>query len=160
MNPKAIESEIFSKFAEIACRMGYSDVHGRIIGVMLVARRPMTLNELVQRTDCSSATISLSLDFLELVGMVKKIKKAGDRKLYVEMRSNIIDGLKNALLIKIQKSVDNTLAEFSNYRAELNAAKNETSAGVIRTLDVIEGEIKKVSSYVNMLSKVKLPDDS
>ncbi len=67
-----IEEHIYSTFASIASAIGYSEVHGRIIAALLVSDRPLSLEELSKKTNYSLAAISLSLDLLEIIGMIKK----------------------------------------------------------------------------------------
>jgi len=156
MKPKEIEKEIYSNFAEIASTIGYSEIHGRIIGALLVKGRPISLQELSKEIGYSFSTVSPSLDLLEMLGMIKKVKKAGDRNLYVKLEGDLLDGLKNALTIKIQKIVTDSLDRFQLYHKELKKSKNGEKKEVIRTLKVLEKEIKRVNKYIKILSKVRL----
>ncbi|MFQ6055566.1 MAG: hypothetical protein ACE5J3_06260, partial [Methanosarcinales archaeon] len=116
----------------------------------LVKGKKLPLQELAKETGYSTSTISLSLDLLEVLGMIKKIKKAGDRKLYVEIQGDLLEGLKKAFLIRIQKSVDDTLEQFKKY-------KKVKDKNVINTLNILEKEVKRINKYINLLSKLKLP---
>ncbi|MFQ6020565.1 MAG: GbsR/MarR family transcriptional regulator [Candidatus Aenigmatarchaeota archaeon] len=147
---KEIEREIYSTFSNIASSIGYSEIHGRIIATLLVKGKKLPLQELAKETGYSTSTISLSLDLLEVLGMIKKIKKAGDRKLYVEIQGDLLEGLKKAFLIRIQKSVDDTLEQFKKY-------KKVKDKNVINTLNILEKEVKRINKYINLLSKLKLP---
>lgn len=149
---KEIEKEIYSKFADIATSIGYSEMHGRILAALLVEGNPLSLQELAKKTGYSAPTISLSLDLLELLGMIKKIKKVGDRRLYIELKSSLLEGLKRAFLIKIQKSISESLSQFELYKKKLKISKDKK---VLRTLNILEKEIKKLDKYVNLLAKLK-----
>lgn len=157
MGAKEIEREIYSTFADIANNIGYSEIHGRIIAALIVSGRTLSLQDLAEETGYSTSTISLSLDLLEFLGMIKKVKNAGDRKLYIELQGDLIGGLKKAFLIRIQKSVNNTLERFSDYRDELKNSKDGEKARVLRTLNILEKEAKRVDKYINLLSKLRLP---
>ena len=71
---KEIKKSIYSAFSEIASSIGYSDTHGRIIAALLVSNKKLSLQDLAKETGFSISTISLSLDFLEFLGMIKKVK--------------------------------------------------------------------------------------
>ena len=72
---KEIEEKILDRFAEVASSIGYSPLHGKIIGVLIVRGKPMSLQEVAKATGYSSSMVSLSLDLLELLGIIKKGKK-------------------------------------------------------------------------------------
>ena len=61
---KEIENKIFSTFAEVARAIGYSPLHGKLIGVLLVKGRAVSLQELAKKTGYSAGMVSLSLDLL------------------------------------------------------------------------------------------------
>ena len=156
MNAREIEKDIYSTFAEIAASIGYSEIHGRIIAALLVSNKKLSLNELSKKTGYSPSTISLSLDLLELLGIIKKIKKVGDRKLYVELQGSLLEGLKRAFVARIQKSIDGTLNKFEKYKESLNKNKNKEDKKVLKTLNILEKEVKRVDKYISLLTKLKL----
>lgn len=156
MEPKQIEKEIYSNFAQIATTIGYSEIHGRIIAALIVKDRPLSLQELSKEIGYSFSTVSPSLDLLEVLGMIKKIKKAGDRNLYVQLEGDLLDGLKKALTLRMQKIVTDSLERFEIYHKDLKKSKNGDKKEVLRTLKVLEKEIKRVDKYITILSKVKL----
>ena len=142
------EKEIYSLFSNVATSLGYSDVHGRIIAALLVAGKPLSLEELSRRIGYSTSSVSLSLDFLELLGVAKRVKKIKDKKLYVELKGDLLDCLRKVVLFKTQKNIEETLKEFD---------KIEKSKETNKTIKILEKEIKRLEKYINLLSKVKLP---
>jgi DNA-binding transcriptional regulator GbsR (MarR family) len=158
MDGKEIEKKIYSTFADIASTLGYSDVHGRIIACLLVKGEPMSLQKLAKETGYSTSMISLSLELLELIGMIKKVKKTGDRKLYISLNDDLLGGLKKAIIIKIQKSIADSLVEFENYKKELNRLEKLEKERIENIIKILEVEINRVNEYVENLSKVSLPE--
>lgn len=140
---KDVQEKIFAKFSSIASSLGYSEVHGRIIAALLIDDN-LSLQELGEKTGYSVAAVSLSLDLLELVGMIRKIKNAGDRKLYASLEGDILEGLRNALLLKLQKDIVLTKQELDKY------GKDE--------LKKIKRELERLRYYVDELAKVKIPE--
>jgi DNA-binding transcriptional regulator GbsR (MarR family) len=143
-----VKEKLYSTFASVASSMGYSEVHGRIIAALLVAGKSLSLDELCKMTRYSSASISLSLDLLELVGIVKKVKNPGDRKLYVRIDGDLLEGLRKAFLFKLQKEIEVTLLELDNYKSDKEAKS---------LIGTLEKEVKRLDTYVKALSKVPLP---
>jgi len=153
---KEIEDRIYSAFANVAASVGYSDTHGKIIAVLLVEGKPVSLQEISKKTGYSPSMISLSLDFLEVLGIIQRVKKTADRKLYVELKGDLLETLKKAILLKIQKSVNNSFIEFDDAKEKLKKfnGKNEK---LLRTLETLEKQIKRLEGYVNLLTNVELP---
>ena len=156
MNTKEIEKDIYSTFADIATSIGYSEIHGRVIAALLVSNKKLSLNELAKKTGYSLSTVSLSLDLLEVLGMIKKIKKAGDRKLYIELQGTLLEGMKNAFLIRIQKSVNNTLSKFEQHKKVIEKDNSKEGKNIKKILDILEKEVRSIDNYISMLSELQL----
>ena len=152
-----IEKRIFSTFAEVASTIGYSPLHGHIIGVLLVRGKPLSQQELARETGYSTSMISLSLDLLEVLGIIKKIKKSGDRKLYIELGADLLESLKSAILVKLDKSIRNSLNEFSEGKKRLENLKGPEKERALKTIQVLEKHVSRLKTYVNILSKTRLP---
>jgi len=151
-----IKKDIYSTFADIASSIGYSEIHGRIIAALLVSNRKLSLPDLAKETGYSISTISLSLDLLEFLGMIKKIKKAGDRKLYIELQGDLLEGLKKAFIKKVQKSITDSFNSFERYKEALKNSNDNNKKKVMNVLTTLEKEIEKLDSYIKLLSKLKL----
>jgi len=156
MNIEEIEKDLYSSFATVASTIGYSEIHGRIIAALMVGGRKMSLKDLAEKTGYSLSTLSLSLDLLEFFGMIKKIKNVGDRKLYVELHGDLLEGLKRAFVVRIQKSITDSLKKFEEYKESLKASKDKNKNKVMNTLNILEEETKRLDGYINLLSKLKL----
>jgi DNA-binding transcriptional regulator GbsR (MarR family) len=156
MNVEDIEKEIYSSFASIASTIGYSEIHGRIIAALMVSNKRLSLQELAKKAGYSISTMSLSLDLLEFFGMIKKVKDAGDRKLYVELHGDLLEGLKRAFTVKVQKSITDSLNRFNEYRESLKNSKDDDKKKVMNALNILEDEIRKLDGYINLLAKMKI----
>lgn len=154
---KQLEKQILENFASVAETIGYSPLHGKIIGVLLIEDKPVSLNELARETGYSTSMISLSLDFLEVMEVVKKVKKTGDRKLYVKLNGDLLNILKKAIVTRVKKTIATSLSEFEENRTHLSELDSKEREKVKGTLDKLETEIKRLDYYVQMLSAIELP---
>ena len=145
------KNKLYETFSNIATAIGYSGVHGKIIAALLTTEKPVSIQEIADDIRASLATVSLSIDLLEIIGMVKRVKKTGDRKLYVEIDGDMIEGLKTAMLFKWQKNIEDAIDELKEYET---STKDEKTLKMIKKL---EKEIKRLEQYVNELSKVEIP---
>ncbi len=157
MDGKAIEEKILSTFADVAQAAGYSPLHGKIIGVLLVEGKALSLQDISGKTGYSPSMVSLSLDLLELLGVIKRVKKTGDRRLYIKLSGDLLEALKSAFTIKLEKSISQTLSDFEESRRELAGLKGPEKARISRTLGTLEKEVKRLERYVRMLSAIRLP---
>ncbi|RLJ00678.1 MAG: hypothetical protein DRP11_05565 [Candidatus Aenigmatarchaeota archaeon] len=156
---KDIEEKIYRTFTEMASSLGYSEVHGRIIAALLVNGSSLPLQELAKRTGYSTSNISLSLDLLELIGVIKRFRKKGDRKLYVSLEGDLLGALKNAVLLKIKKKIQDSFDDFEGYKKELERLGPEERKKVGKIIDALEKELIRLEKYVDLLSKVEIPKD-
>ncbi len=157
MKSAKMEDGIFSIFSELASTLGYSPIHGKIIGALLVEGNLMSLQRLAAKTGYSSGMVSISLDLLEVLGVIKRVKISGDRKLYVKLEGDLLVILKNAVVIKVKKGIVNSLSDLSKKREEIKGIKGPEKENMEKTLDILESEIKRLEKYVNLLSGIKLP---
>ncbi len=152
-----IESRIFEIFSGLASTIGYSPIHGKIIGALLVEGPTLPLQKLAEKTGYSSGMVSISLDLLEVLGVIKKIKRPGDRKLYVKLEGDLLEVLKNAVVIKVKKGISESLSDLSEKRADVGKLRGPEKRNLEKTLDTLESEIRRLEKYVNLLSGIKLP---
>lgn len=149
LSQKQIEHDIYATFADIASSLGYSEIHGRILAALFAAGRPLSLKEVAQAVGVSISAVSLSLDLLETLGMARRIKKPGDRNLYVQISGDLLAGLRTAFMRKLDKAIDGTLARFADYK---RVARGDAR----KALDKLERESKRLKHYVTILRKVPL----
>ena len=143
------EERIYNTFSAVAKSIGYNEVHARILSALLVADKPLALQELSKKTGYSLASISLSLDLLELLGIISKDKNKGDRKLYVRLSGDLIEGLRSAMLLKIQKELSTTFSEFDKYRGGDKKTR--------KVITALEKELKRLDEYTKKLAAVEVP---
>jgi DNA-binding transcriptional regulator GbsR (MarR family) len=154
---KRMEEQIFSIFSALASTLGYSPIHGRIIGALLIENGPASLQELARKTRYSTGMISLSLDLLEVLGVIKKIKRPGDRKLYVQLEGDLLEILKKAVIIKVKKGIDESLRNLEENKKEALKLSAEERQAISKSIGMLEKEIKRLEHYINLLSEIKLP---
>lgn len=156
---REIKDDIYSAFSNTASSIGYDEIHGRILAALMLNGGSLTLQELADETGYSSSSISLSLDLLEVLEMIKKVKKEGDRKLYVEINGSLLEGLKKAILIRIQKNIGGTLSSFKEHRERLEEMDTEKADKIIENLENLKNNIENLEEYVENLAEVEIPEE-
>jgi DNA-binding transcriptional regulator GbsR (MarR family) len=152
MVEKEIENKILSLFSRITSSLGYSQVHGKIIGILMIEGKPLSLQEISKRTRYSLGSISLSLDLLEFFGIIKKFKKSGERKVFVKLTGDLLIGLKNVVIFKIEKNAEDVINELEYYKKRVRDKKT------LKAIKVLEKETKRLKKYIEKISSVKIPN--
>jgi len=152
-----IEKRILDTFSELAKSIGFSPIHGNIIGSLIIGGGSMSLRDIARKTGFSISMISLSMDFLEVLGIVRKVKKSRDRKLYIELSGNLLESLKKIFLMRVKKGIAGSLADFENAKRQLGKMQGDGKRDVLNAIEMLEKEIKRLDRYMSLLSETRLP---
>jgi DNA-binding transcriptional regulator GbsR (MarR family) len=151
-----IEKRIYETFSDLAKLMGFSPIHGNIIGSLIVGGGCLSLQDIAKKTGYSVSMISLSVDLLEVLGIVRKVKKSKDRKLYIELQGDLLESLKKIFLMRVKKGIEHSLEEFGKSKDMLKNIEDHRKKEVLNALELLEREIKRLEKYIDVLSKVRL----
>ncbi len=154
---KSIEAKILNTFSSVATTLGYSPIHGKIIGTLIIKGKPVPLQNIAKSAGYSISMVSISIDFLELTGVVKRVKKTGDRKLYIELQGDLLEAVKTLILAKVSKGVKSSIEDFDNEKKKIAKIKNpQERKDIENAVKVLEKEIMRLDRYVKLLSEMKL----
>ena len=143
------EEKVYEIFSRVAQSLGYSKVHGVILAALFL-NKELSLQELAKKTRYSLSSISLSIDFLELLNLVEKKRKA-DKQVYIELKGDILVVLKDIFLAKILRSIEESRREIFELEP-----KSEEEREKLRRL---KKEMDRFEKYVKELAKVRIPKD-
>jgi DNA-binding transcriptional regulator GbsR (MarR family) len=92
---------------QIANMMGHSDAAGALIGSLFVADGSLSMDELKEMTGYSKSTVSTNMTYLEIQGIVRRVRRPGDKRNYYVIIKNIdetfkIDNKKIRQMMQIQ----------------------------------------------------------
>jgi DNA-binding transcriptional regulator GbsR (MarR family) len=136
--------KIYKIFSNLVSTLGYSRVHTSILTTLFI-HKELSLKELAKNTKYSLSSISLSLDLLELIGLIKKYRKDKSKEVYVRLEGDLLLALKELVLMKINKGINTALGDLEKEKKE--GAKK------------IKREILRFKKYVDALNKVEIPKD-
>jgi len=154
---RSIESKVLNTFASVATTLGYSPIHGKIIGALLIKGKPVPLQSIAKSAGYSISMVSISIDFLEVTGVVKRVKKTGDRKLYIELQADLLEALKTLILSKVEKGIKSSMDDFDAEKKNIAKIKNpEERKEIENAVNILEKEIRRLDKYVTLLSAMKL----
>jgi len=84
-----LELESIEYFVSFVQMLGYPKSVGEIYGVLFVSRRPMALDDVVERLSISKGSASQGLGVLRSLGAIKLVYVAGDRRDHYEADFNL-----------------------------------------------------------------------
>ncbi|NJD98663.1 MarR family transcriptional regulator [Thermococcus sp. LS1] len=116
---------IMEHFANTARRFGLNELYGYIYGVLFFEEEPMSLREIAEKTGYSLSHVSTALKLLENIGLVKRIKKPGDKKAYFKAIKNIREWRREAYYRKIEEDVRQTRENLLRALKEIEGDESE-----------------------------------
>jgi DNA-binding transcriptional regulator GbsR (MarR family) len=79
---------------QVANMLGYSDAAGALRGSLMLADGPLSMDDLVEVTGYSKSTVSTNMAQLERMGIVRRVRKPGDKRHYYATIMSIDEGTK------------------------------------------------------------------
>lgn len=86
-------------------RMGATRTAGRMVGLLLVANKPLSLNEMADLLHVSKASMSTNARMAEQVGMARRVSLPGDRRDYYEITPGSFEQMLSYRIRAIQEFV-------------------------------------------------------
>ena len=77
--------EFIEKMGLMFEHAGSTRTHGRMMALMLVTDKPLSLDEMAERLQISKASLSTNARLAVQIGMAQRVSRPGDRKDYYEM---------------------------------------------------------------------------
>jgi DNA-binding transcriptional regulator GbsR (MarR family) len=77
--------EFIEKMGLLFEHAGSTRTHGRMMGLMLVSDKPLSLDEMADQLRVSKASLSTNARLAVQIGMAQRVSLPGDRKDYYEM---------------------------------------------------------------------------
>lgn len=118
---------------KMANMLGHSDAAGALMGSLFLAAGPLSMDELVEMTGYSKSTVSTNMAFLENQGIVRRMRKPGDKRNYYVVRRGIEETFK-AENEKIRQIMQIHIAAIGEAEAILEGAEGSDEANRLRRL--------------------------
>ena len=85
----------FKEFNFTVCRgHGLNTIQSKILAILRIETKPKSLEELALQTKYSLASISTQVKALSDFQIIKKSRKPGSKRVYVEAKTNVIEHVK------------------------------------------------------------------
>ncbi len=121
----AVNDSTVAGLGRLAGFFGFSDVMGRLYGMLLLSPGPLSLDELASGLEISKGSVSMNMRALERWGMAKEVWMRGERKKYYRAESDLWQVVLNVLGSREQREVQVALDVLSDSVARLKTADTE-----------------------------------
>ena len=140
-------------FANTARRFGLSELYGYIYGLLFFEDEPLSLGEIAERTGYSLSYVSTALKLLEKIGLVKRIKKPGDKRAYYTAIKNIREWRKEAYYKKIEEDIRQTRENLLKALKEVENDESEEAKKIRQRIEFALQRNATTEKIVNIFLK-------
>lgn len=124
----AVNDSTISGLGRLARFFDFSEVMGRLYGVLLLSPDPLSLDDLGNTLKISKGSVSMNMRALERWGMAKEVWVRGERKKYYKAESDFYQVIRNVLGGREQREVQLALQVLGENIEKLQAADTELTA--------------------------------
>ena len=152
MNKKEeYEDRLIDVIESIIWKMGFEQLQGRLIGTLIVSQDDaLSIDDLQKKTGYGASALSLILKDMARYGMIKLVKKPGERKQFFAIEKDWLKNmLSNALVFNVMKGIDN-INEIKN---ELIAENDKELDDLSEKIDIFLDEIGKMIDLIKEFLK-------
>ncbi|NHJ47557.1 MAG: hypothetical protein FK733_07205 [Asgard group archaeon] len=152
--------EDFIEFLTNLCRLnGYDELSSRIIALLYIEPKEISLEELAKNTGYSLSAVSMTMKSLDNLGMIKRMRKPGTRKVFFYFEKNFMGKIVEFLSRKLESYIRATKEILPNIIEKYNEEKTEQAKMEQKIVQdyfedvlIYEGII---SNLIEMIEKVK-----
>ena len=94
----AVKARLVASGGRLAQEFGFNRVAGEALACLYLTEEEASLDELERELQLSKAAVSLAAAQLERLGLIHRVRKAGDRKRYYRSADDIGSALRHGIL--------------------------------------------------------------
>ncbi|HPA05911.1 MAG TPA: MarR family transcriptional regulator [Candidatus Hydrogenedentes bacterium] len=94
----AVKSRLVASGGRLAQEFGFNRVAGEVLASLYLTEGEASLDALEKELHLSKAAVSLAAAQLERMGLIQRVRKAGDRKRYYRSADDIASALRHGIL--------------------------------------------------------------
>jgi len=147
---KTPKEEFIELMVEIQRAKGLDELSSKLMGILFIEPKEITLDEMKERTGYSLSALCLSMKFLERAGIVKRSKKPGSRRMYFYMEKD----MSSMLTEIIRKLKGNVSILKSRIPGIIERYKIEKSKSSKEELRIVENYYKQLLLFERIMEKM------
>lgn len=124
----AIKSRLVASGGRLAQEFGFNRVAGEVLANLYLTPREASLDALERELRLSKAAVSLAAAQLERLGLIHRVRKAGDRKRYYRSADDVGSALRHGILKFVRAKAVALDADLQAAEESLAGLKREAGA--------------------------------
>jgi DNA-binding transcriptional regulator GbsR (MarR family) len=124
---RALEDRFINEWGLLASAWGVSPLLGRIHGLLLLAGRPMTAEEVCERLDISRASASVQLNAILGWGLARRMYLPGDRRQHYLAEAEPWTWFRRAVRVRKEREFDPVIAGLDAAAAQAQRVAQATA---------------------------------
>ena len=124
---RALEDRFINEWGLLASAWGVSPLLGRIHGLLLLAGRPMTAEEVCERLDISRASASVQLNAILGLGLARRMYLPGDRRQHYLAEAEPWTWFRRAVRVRKEREFDPVITGLDAAAAQAQRVAQATS---------------------------------
>jgi len=129
---REIEDRFINEWGLLANAWGVSPLLGRIHGLLLLAGRPMTAEEVCERLDISRASASVQLNAILGWGLARRMYLPADRRQHYLAEPEPWTWFRRAVRVRKEREFDPVIAGLNEAAVEAQRAAQSSGEGELR----------------------------
>jgi DNA-binding transcriptional regulator GbsR (MarR family) len=151
-----VRNDFIDTSGEVSERYGLTRVAGLLKGLLLLSRKPLSLDDMAERLEVSKASVSTNIRVLERWKVVRRVFNRGDRKNYYELRGDLWDIetelVKTVLDDELQRFAD-CVDRWQSALEDAEEGDSEDKAFLTKRLEEIEDYLEAVRHVLQILKR-------
>lgn len=123
MTVEDIQNDFIDAIGEISEQCGLTRVAGLLKGLLLLAREPMSLDDMAERLEVSKASVSTNIRLLERWKAVRRVFNRGDRKNYYKLRGDLWEIETEIVTTILREELDRFAEYLDRWKRDLAAVE-------------------------------------
>jgi DNA-binding transcriptional regulator GbsR (MarR family) len=149
-----LETEVIDFFVQISRVLGQAPSLGEIYGLLFIAARPLSLDDVVERLSMSRGSASQGLRFLQSAGAVRTVYVPGERKAHYEAVAQLRYLATRFLRDQVVPHLDSGLDRLDRISTLVAALPAEHRARVGNRLTMLRSWEKKSRRILPIIVKI------
>ncbi len=149
-----LEAEAIGLFVQLARLVGLSRSVAELYGLLFVAVRPMSMEEIRKRTGASKGSASMGLRFLLKAGAVRAVYVPGHRAMQYEALAELRNVGVHLLHDQIVPTLDSGLGRLERLATLVEALPPEERARVAPRVAMLQGWEKKTRRFLPLMLRL------
>lgn len=148
-----IDKDFIEMYQDIGDSLGFDNLMITLFAKIYIEPEEIAMDELAKETGYSLASVSSKIKALESIGIVKRIKKPGSKKIFVYAEKSFVKIMKDQLVKKEQNCIRIVKEKAPDIiKKHKNKSKSEKEK---KKLKILEDYLYQINKFEEVISDIR-----